>query len=207
MEYIQADIWGGSSACRARSAFHRRRRRSRRADHAGGGEGGDCRLSNSSRKSPRGASNYLDGFNIEFDNWHSTHSKENTELSQDIYRKLDKAGLVYQKAVEQFFDPVKGHVSRRSLHQGRVPELRREGSVRRRVRKLRYRLLADEAQKSVLDPVRAKPVLKSSEHYFFRLSDPKCTASCAKWINKSDRLQPQVANKAKNGSKAKATRR
>ncbi len=56
----------------------------------------------------KGRKQYLDGFHIEFDNWHSTHSKENTELSQDIYRKLDKAGLVYKKAVEQFFDPVKG---------------------------------------------------------------------------------------------------
>ena len=38
---------------------------------------------------------YLQGFHIEFDNWHSTHSPENTELSQDIYRKLKAAGLTY----------------------------------------------------------------------------------------------------------------
>jgi len=56
----------------------------------------------------RGRKRYLDGFHIAHDNWHSTHSKENTELSQDIYRKLDKAGLVYSKSIEQFFDPVKG---------------------------------------------------------------------------------------------------
>ena len=51
---------------------------------------------------------YLKGFHIEFDNWHSTHSEENTELSQGIFRKLGKAGLIYKKPVEQFFDPVKG---------------------------------------------------------------------------------------------------
>src|SRR5690242_17004240 len=51
---------------------------------------------------------YLRGFHIAFDNWHSTHSPENTELSQDIYRRLKSAGLVYVKPVEQFFDPVKG---------------------------------------------------------------------------------------------------
>ncbi|MGH8705520.1 MAG: class I tRNA ligase family protein, partial [Burkholderiales bacterium] len=51
---------------------------------------------------------YLDGFHISFDNWHSTHSPENTELSQDIYRRLKSAGLVYGKRIEQFFDPVKG---------------------------------------------------------------------------------------------------
>ena len=37
---------------------------------------------------------YLDGFHISFDNWHSTHSPENTALSQDIYRRLQRAGLI-----------------------------------------------------------------------------------------------------------------
>src|SRR4051795_5179812 len=51
---------------------------------------------------------YLQGFHISFDNWHSTHSPENTELSQEIYRALKAADLIYVKSVEQFFDPVKG---------------------------------------------------------------------------------------------------
>ena len=51
---------------------------------------------------------YLQGFHIAFDNWHTTDSPENVELSQDIYRKLKAAGLVYAKPVEQFYDPVKG---------------------------------------------------------------------------------------------------
>src|SRR5690606_21054967 len=50
---------------------------------------------------------YLQGFAISFDHWHSTHSPENVELSTDIYRKLKEAGLIYVKPVEQFFDPVK----------------------------------------------------------------------------------------------------
>src|SRR5438874_2587221 len=56
----------------------------------------------------RGRRQYLEGFHLGFDNWHSTHSAENTELSQDIYRKLKAAGLVYTKPVEQFYDTVKG---------------------------------------------------------------------------------------------------
>src|SRR5690349_16790608 len=50
---------------------------------------------------------YLQGFHISFDHWHSTHSKENTELTQLIYRNLTEAGLTYRKPVQQFFDPVK----------------------------------------------------------------------------------------------------
>ena len=44
---------------------------------------------------------YLDGFHISFDNWHSTHSAENVELSQDIYRKLKAAGFILIVATNQ----------------------------------------------------------------------------------------------------------
>src|SRR5271156_2999517 len=54
-----------------------------------------------------GRPRYLDGFHIGFDHWYSTDSPENTALSQDIYRRLKAAGLIYVKAVEQFYDPVK----------------------------------------------------------------------------------------------------
>src|SRR6187401_370474 len=43
---------------------------------------------------------YLDGFHIEFDNWHSTHSKENEELLGDIYQRLDQAELIVRRSVE-----------------------------------------------------------------------------------------------------------
>src|SRR5436305_788147 len=43
----------------------------------------------------------------------------------------------------------------------------------------------------------AKPVIKSSEHYFFRLSDLKCKAFIRQWLETPGRLQPQVVNKAK----------
>ena len=43
----------------------------------------------------------------------------------------------------------------------------------------------------------AKPVMKSSEHYFFKLSDPKCVDFLRDWVNTPDRLQSQVANKAR----------
>src|SRR4029077_19049923 len=42
----------------------------------------------------RGRQQYLDGFHLEYDNWHSTHSPENTELSQDIFRRLKAKNLV-----------------------------------------------------------------------------------------------------------------
>ncbi|MFX7732063.1 class I tRNA ligase family protein, partial [Acinetobacter baumannii] len=51
---------------------------------------------------------YLDGFHIAFDNWSSTDSPENHELSQEIYRALrDEAKLISTKTIDQFYDPVK----------------------------------------------------------------------------------------------------
>ena len=52
----------------------------------------------------RGRKPYLDGFHVEFDNWHSTHSPENTALSQDIFRRLKAKNLVYSKPVEHVID-------------------------------------------------------------------------------------------------------
>ena len=55
-----------------------------------------------------GRKQYLDGFHIQFDHWHCTDSQENTELSQDIYKRLKAAGFIYTKDIEQFFDTQKG---------------------------------------------------------------------------------------------------
>ena len=52
-----------------------------------------------------GRKQYLDGFHIQFDNWHSTDGPENHALSQDIYRKLKAAGFITSKTIEQFYDP------------------------------------------------------------------------------------------------------
>ena len=109
MEYIQADIWVRFQRMQGHEVHFVG------ADDAHGapimlgrGEGRARRPRRSSPRSQRGRKPYLDGFHIEFDNWHSTHSPENTELSQDIYRRLKAAGLSTRKPVEQFYDPVKG---------------------------------------------------------------------------------------------------
>src|SRR3970040_1641680 len=47
------------------------------------------------------------GFHIEFDNYYSTHSPENRELAYEFYRRLNAAGLIEKRAIEQYYDPVK----------------------------------------------------------------------------------------------------
>src|SRR2546429_2087599 len=108
MEYIQADIW---------VRFQRMQGHEVHFIGADDAHGAPIMLAaEKAGKSPedfiaeisRGRKRYLDGFHIAHDNRHSTHSKENTELSQDIYRKLKAEKLVYSKKIEQFYDPLKG---------------------------------------------------------------------------------------------------
>jgi methionyl-tRNA synthetase len=140
---------------------------------------------------------YLKGFHISFDHWHSTDSPENTYLSQDVYARLKAAGLIYQKLVEQFYDPVQGMFLPDRYIKGECPNCHAKDQ---------YGDACEvcstvNAPTDLINPYStlsgAKPVLKSSEHFFFRLSDPKCVAFLKEWLDAPGRLQPQVANKAR----------
>jgi methionyl-tRNA synthetase len=144
-----------------------------------------------------GRARYLQGFHLSFDHWYSTDSPENTELSQDIYARLKQAGLVYRKEVEQFFDPVKGMFLPDRYIKGECPNCHSPDQYGD----------ACEVCSTVYSPTDlinpystitgARPVLKTSEHFFFRLSDPKCVAFLEEWLAAPGRLQPQVINKAR----------
>ncbi len=140
---------------------------------------------------------YLQGFHIGFDHWYSTDSPENTELSQDIYRRLQAAGLIYVRPVEQFYDPVKGMFLADRYVRGECPNCHAKEQY------------ADACEvcsivnspTDLIDPYStlsgAKPVMRTSDHYFFRLSDPKCVDFLRGWLDSPGRLQPQVVNKAR----------
>ena len=145
---------------------------------------------------------YLDGFHISFDNWHSTHSPENTALAQQIYRDLrdipasDGGSLIERRTIEQFFDAEKNMFLPDRFIKGECPKCHSKdqygdncevcGSV--------------YAPTDLINPYSAlsgaTPELKSSEHFFFKLSDPRCVAFLQDWTQ-DGKLQPEVANKIK----------
>src|SRR5450830_1149175 len=139
---------------------------------------------------------YLDGFHIGFDNWHSTDSPENTELSQDIYRKLKATGLIYTKPVEQFYDPVKGMFLADRYIKGECPKCGAKDQYGDACENCSSVYSPTDLKNAYSTLSGAAPVLKTSEHYFCKLSDPKCVAFLREWTG-GDRLQSQVANKAK----------
>jgi methionyl-tRNA synthetase len=140
---------------------------------------------------------YLQGFHISFDNWHSTDSPENVELSQDIYRKLKAAGLVCSRPVEQFFDPAKGMFLADRYIKGECPNCGAADQYGDACERCSTVYSPTELKNPYSTLSGAAPVLKSSEHYFFRLSDPRCVEFLRRWIDAPGRLQPQVANKAR----------
>ena len=197
MEYIQADIW---------VRFQRMQGHVVHFVSADDAHGAPIMLAaEQAGKSPeafvteiaKGRKQYLDGFHIAFDNWHSTHSAENTELSQDIYRRLKKAGLVYTKPVEQFFDPVKSMFLADRYIKGECPNCGAKDQYGDACENCSAAYSATDLKNPYSTLSGATPVLKTSEHHFFRLSDPKCKAFLKRWLEKPGRLQPQVVNKAK----------
>src|SRR6266513_783840 len=196
MEYIQADIW---------VRFQRMQGHEVHFIGADDAHGAPIMLAaEKAGKSPedfiaeisRGRKRYLDGFHIAHDNWHSTHSKENTELSQDIYRKLKAEKLVYSKKIEQFYDPLKGMFLADRYIKGECPVCGTKDQYGD----------ACENCGSVYSPTRrknpystlsgAKPELRSTDHLFFKLSDERCVSFLREWLEQPGRLQSQVVNKA-----------
>ena len=140
---------------------------------------------------------YLDGFHIAFDNWHSTHSPENTELSQDIYRQLKAAGLIYTKSIEQFYDPVKQMFLADRYIKGECPKCGAKDQYGDACEVCGSVYAPTDLKNPYSTLTGATPVMKSSEHYFFKLSDERCRDFLKKWLDEAGHLQPQVANKAR----------
>ncbi|MEY4732442.1 MAG: Methionine--tRNA ligase, partial [Pseudomonadota bacterium] len=142
---------------------------------------------------------YLDGFHIAFDNWHSTDAPENHELARQIYRDLrDRAdgSLIESRSIEQFFDPEKNMFLPDRFIKGECPKCHAKDQYGDNCEVCG----AVYAPTDLINPFSAlsgaKPELKTSEHFFFKLSDPRCVEFLSNWTQ-DGKLQPEVSNKVK----------
>ena len=138
---------------------------------------------------------YLNGFHVKFDHWHSTDSDENTVLAQDIYRKLKAAGFIEQRTIEQFFDPVKAMFLPDRYIKGECPRCGAADQYGDNCESCGAVYAPTELKNPISALSGATPVMKESEHFFFKLSDQRCVDFLRLWAS-ADRLQPQIANKA-----------
>ncbi len=137
---------------------------------------------------------YLDGFHIGFDNWHSTDAPENHVLAQDVYRALKANGLIETRSIEQFFDPEKNMFLPDRFIKGECPNCHAKDQYGDNCEVCGKVYSPTE----LIDPYSAlsgaRPLLRHSEHFFFKLSDPRCIEFLKGWT-RSGAVQPEVLNK------------
>ncbi|MGY2285748.1 methionine--tRNA ligase [Pseudomonas gingeri] len=131
-------------------------------------------------------------FLVEFDNFHSTHAEENRELSTQIYLRLREAGHIATRSITQYFDPEKQMFLADRFIKGTCPKCGTEDQYGDNCEKCG----ATYAPTDLKDPKSAisgaTPVLKDSQHFFFKL--PDFQAMLQTWT-RSGSLQDAVANK------------
>jgi methionyl-tRNA synthetase len=195
MEYIQADIW---------VRFQRMQGHEVHFVCADDAHGAPIMIAaEKAGKTPQrfvaeiaaGRGQYLDGFHIAFDNWHSTDGPENHELAQDIYRALRKQGLIAERTIEQFFDPVKNMFLPDRYIKGECPRCGAKDQYGDSCEVCGAVYLPTELKNPYSALSGATPVLRSSAHYFFQLSSQRCMDFLKEWTHAPGRLQPEVLNK------------
>jgi methionyl-tRNA synthetase len=202
MEYIQADTW-----------VRFQRMRGHEAHFVGADDAHGAPIMIAAEKAGQtpqqfvaaiaaGRAQYLEGFHIRFDNWHSTDAPENHALAQEIYLALQGAGLITTREIEQFYDPVKGMFLPDRYIKGQCPKCGAADQYGD----------ACEVCSAVYGPTELKnpysvlsgaaPELRRSEHYFFQLSAARCADFLRDWTQGSDgrgvpHLQTEVLNKVR----------
>ena len=144
-----------------------------------------------------GRKQYLDGFHIAFDNWSNTDSAENHELSKQIYLDLKAAGFIETRTIEQFFDPEKNMFLPDRFIKGECPRCHAKDQYGDNCEVCS----SVYAPTDLINPFSAlsgaTPVMKSSEHFFFKLSDPRAVEFLTEWTQNGKHVQPEVAAKIK----------
>ena len=194
MEYIQADIW---------VRFQRMQGHEVHFVCADDAHGAPIMIAaEKAGKTPQqfvadiaaGRKPYLDGFHIGFDNWHSTDGPENHQLAQDIYRALKANDLIETRTIEQFFDPEKNMFLPDRFIKGECPKCGAKDQYGDNCEVCGAVYAPTELKNPYSALSGVTPVLKHSEHFFFKLSDPRCIAFLEQWT-RSGAVQPEVLNK------------
>ncbi|HGS8438079.1 TPA: methionine--tRNA ligase [Neisseria lactamica] len=141
------------------------------------------------------------GFFIGYDNYYSTHSPENKQFSQDIYRALKAGGKIESRVIEQLFDPEKQMFLPDRFVKGECPKCHAQDQYGDNCEVCGTTYSPTE----LINPYSAvsgvKPELRESEHFFFKLGE--CADFLKAWTSGNNphdgkpHLQPEALNKMK----------
>ena len=139
----------------------------------------------------------FDNFLISFDNYYTTDSPENEKLAQSIYLKLRDAGLIEKRAIEQAYDPVKEMFLPDRFIKGECPKCGAKDQYGDNCEKCGATYSPTDLKNPFSVVSGATPIKKISDHYFFKLSDPRCEEFLRDWTQVKTPLQPEARNKMK----------
>ena len=137
------------------------------------------------------------GFHIEFDNYYTTHSPETRQYSEDIYTKLKTKdpSLITTHSVEQFYDPVKNIFLPDRFIKGECPKCSAKDQYGDNCEICGAAYAPTDLRNPYSAVSSAALVKKTSEHFFFKLSDNRCVSFLRKWTHEENHLQTEAANK------------
>ena len=137
------------------------------------------------------------GFHIEFDNYYTTHSPETRQYSEDIYTKLKTKdpSLITTHSVEQFYDPVKNIFLPDRFIKGECPKCSAKDQYGDNCEICGAAYAPTDLRNPYSAVSSAALVKKTSEHFFFKLSDNRCVSFQRKWTHEENHLQTEAANK------------
>ena len=139
----------------------------------------------------------FDDFLVSFDNYYSTDSAENKTLSEEIYIKLREAGFIEKRAIEQAYDPVKEMFLPDRFIKGECPKCGAKDQYGDSCEKCGATYSPTDLKNPISVVSGATPIRKVSDHYFFKLSDPRCENFLRDWTQVKTPLQAEARNKMK----------
>lgn len=135
----------------------------------------------------------FDSFGISFDNYYSTDSDENRVLSESVYLALKEAGFIETRDIEQAYDPVKNMFLPDRFIKGECPKCGAKDQYGDSCEVCGSTYAPTDLKNPYSVVSGATPIRKTSTHYFFKLSDPRCERFLRGWV--AGLAQPEATNK------------
>lgn len=137
----------------------------------------------------------FEGFHVAFDNFYTTHSPETRTFANEIYTRLLEKGLIEKRTIEQFYDPQRKMFLPDRFIKGECPKCGAKDQYGDNCESCGAAYTPQELKNPYSAISGATPEMRPSDHYFFKLSDPRCQDFLRRWTREPGRLQPEAANK------------
>jgi len=142
--------------------------------------------------------NDFKAFHVNFDHYGSTNSAETREFANSIYNKLKANGLIERRSIEQYYDPVKEMFLPDRFIKGECPKCHAKDQYGDNCEVCGAAYTTSEVINPYSAVSGAKPVMRASEHYFFKLSAPSCQKFLQEWTTGQLTNEPPLQSEASN---------